>query len=65
METIDATELLLAGLERATEEGAVFAYHREDGADYVDIRATTRFDDGTRTIFIRCYVPGRILGRSD
>lgn len=65
METIDVTELLIAGLEKAREDGFVFAHEQENGPDYLDIRATMRFGSGTRTVFIRSYTSERKLNRSD
>lgn len=65
MQVIDAADLLLSGVERARKEGAILSYDQEHGLDYMDVRATTRIEGLTRTIFVRCYSATRKLTTSD
>jgi hypothetical protein len=64
-QTNRAIELLLAGLRDAERDGAVLSWQQEDGADYVDVKAKTKFSNLTREVVIRCYEPDRLLTPAD
>jgi hypothetical protein len=64
-EIIDATELVIEGVQKARDQGAVCAYDQTAGSDYVDVRAIARSEGLERIIFVRCYVPSRKLSAID